>query len=282
MPRRCRTRCPAAAAVRAVHRLGVERLGRRRIEHALPAQSRWPQPRRTCAAADPEVGLRLPVRQLGLRPAERRRRPRVRRQPTPASSTRSTPPPAASTGRSGPGPASAPRRRSAPATARTGSSPTSATSRAAVYAVDAETGDEVWTARVDTHPVARVTGAPKLAAGRLFVPMSSLEESGAGNPSYPCCTFRGGVAAYDAKTGARLWKNFTVADEPRRDQAHVGRHPAVGAGRRRGMVVADRRPGAARRLSRHRQRLHRAGRHRLRRGDRLRPRHRQAPVGASR
>jgi polyvinyl alcohol dehydrogenase (cytochrome) len=74
----------------------------------------------------------------------------------------------------------------------------------------------VWTARVDTHPVARVTGAPKLAAGRLFVPMSSLEESGAGNPSYPCCTFRGGVAAYDARTGARLWKNFTVADEPRR------------------------------------------------------------------
>jgi polyvinyl alcohol dehydrogenase (cytochrome) len=85
-----------------------------------------------------------------------------------------------------------------------------------VYAVNAETGAEVWRARVDTHPVARVTGAPKLAAGRLFVPMSSLEESGAGNPSYPCCTFRGGVAAYDAKTGARLWKNFTVADEPRR------------------------------------------------------------------
>ena len=88
--------------------------------------------------------------------------------------------------------------------------------KGSVYAVDAETGAEVWTARVDTHPVARVTGAPKLAAGRLFVPMSSLEESGAGNPSYPCCTFRGGVAAYDAKTGARLWKNFTVADEPRR------------------------------------------------------------------
>ena len=59
----------------------------------------------------------------------------------------------------------------------------------------------MWTARLDTHPIARVTGAPKLADGRLFVPLSSLEESGAGNPAYPCCTFRGGVAAYDALTG---------------------------------------------------------------------------------
>lgn len=87
--------------------------------------------------------------------------------------------------------------------------------RANVYAVNAETGAQVWKERLDTHPIARVTGAPKLAAGRLYVPLSSLEESGAGNPSYPCCTFRGGIAAYDALTGKRLWKSFTVADEPK-------------------------------------------------------------------
>ena len=87
--------------------------------------------------------------------------------------------------------------------------------RANVYAVNAETGVQVWTARLDTHPLARVTGAPTLAAGRLYVPLSSLEESGAGHPSYPCCTFRGGVAAYDALTGTRLWKSSTVADEPK-------------------------------------------------------------------
>ena len=154
--------------------------------------------------------------------------------------------------------------------------------KGSVYAVDAETGVEVWTARVDTHPVARVTGAPKLAAGRLFVPLSSLEESGAGNPSYPCCTFRGGVAAYDARTGARLWKNFTVADEPQAHQAHLRRHPAVGASRRRRVVVTDGGPRAAGRLSGDRQRLHPAGRHRLRCRDCLRPGHRQAPVGRSR
>lgn len=88
--------------------------------------------------------------------------------------------------------------------------------RANVYAVDAETGALVWTARLDMHPIARVTGAPKLAGGRLYVPLSSLEESGAGNPAYPCCTFRGGVAAYDALTGERIWKSFTVAEEPKR------------------------------------------------------------------
>jgi polyvinyl alcohol dehydrogenase (cytochrome) len=73
--------------------------------------------------------------------------------------------------------------------------------RANVYAVNAETGAPVWTARVDNHPVARVTGATTLVNGRLYVPISSLEESGAGNPKYPCCTFRGGVASYDAQTG---------------------------------------------------------------------------------
>src|SRR5258708_5507565 len=83
-----------------------------------------------------------------------------------------------------------------------------------VYAVDAESGAAVWTDRVDTHPVARVTGAPKLAGGRLFVPISSLEESGAGNPSYPCCTFRGGLAAYDAVSGRRLWTSYTIREKP--------------------------------------------------------------------
>jgi len=83
-----------------------------------------------------------------------------------------------------------------------------------VYAVDAETGAKVWSDRVDRHPVARVTGAPALVGGRLYVPISSLEESGAGNPSYPCCTFRGGVASYDALTGKRAWTSYTIAEKP--------------------------------------------------------------------
>ena len=88
--------------------------------------------------------------------------------------------------------------------------------RANVYAVNAVTGALAWRERLDPHPIARVTGAPTLVDGRLYVPLSSLEESGAGNPLYPCCTFRGGIAAYDALSGKRLWKSFTVAQEPRK------------------------------------------------------------------
>lgn len=87
--------------------------------------------------------------------------------------------------------------------------------RANVYAVDAETGALVWRQRLDTHPIARVTGAPTLADGKLFVPLSSLEESGAGHPAYPCCTFRGGVGAYDALSGKLLWKSYTIAEAPK-------------------------------------------------------------------
>jgi polyvinyl alcohol dehydrogenase (cytochrome) len=84
-----------------------------------------------------------------------------------------------------------------------------------VYAVDAQTGAQVWTERADKHPIARITGSPTLAEGRLYVPLASLEESSGGNPKYPCCTFRGGVVAYDAITGKQIWKAYTVKEEPR-------------------------------------------------------------------
>src|SRR5439155_1000170 len=77
--------------------------------------------------------------------------------------------------------------------------------KANVYAIDADSGEKVWSDRVDAHPVARVTGAPTVVEARVYVPISSLEESGAGTPSYPCCSFRGGVASYDAQSGKRLW-----------------------------------------------------------------------------
>jgi polyvinyl alcohol dehydrogenase (cytochrome) len=82
--------------------------------------------------------------------------------------------------------------------------------RANVFAVDAETGALIWTARADTHPMARITGAPTLANGRLYVPVSSLEEGAGSNDRYECCTFRGSVASFDAATGKLLWQTYTV------------------------------------------------------------------------
>jgi polyvinyl alcohol dehydrogenase (cytochrome) len=85
-----------------------------------------------------------------------------------------------------------------------------------VYAVDAESGALVWTKRADTHPMARITGAPTLADGRLYVPLSSLEEASGSNPKYECCTFRGGVVAFDAKTGTENWRAYTIPDPPKK------------------------------------------------------------------
>lgn len=87
--------------------------------------------------------------------------------------------------------------------------------KANVYAVDAETGTLIWTRRADTHPIARITGAPTLSGGRLYVPVSSLEEAAGANPNYECCTFRGSIVAYDATTGDQIWKSYTIPDAPR-------------------------------------------------------------------
>jgi polyvinyl alcohol dehydrogenase (cytochrome) len=83
--------------------------------------------------------------------------------------------------------------------------------KANVYAVDANTGKEIWIKKVDEHPSAAITGAPTLYDGRLYVPLQGLNEEGqGGRGGYACCTFRGSVTALDASTGAVIWKTYTV------------------------------------------------------------------------
>jgi len=81
-----------------------------------------------------------------------------------------------------------------------------------VYALDAATGTELWTMKADEHPFARVTGTPTLDGDRLFVPVSSLEETAASQPGYECCTFRGSVSAVDTASGKVLWKTYTIPE----------------------------------------------------------------------
>ena len=86
--------------------------------------------------------------------------------------------------------------------------------RANVYAVDANTGQEVWIRKVDDHPAAAITGAPVVHNGRVFVPVQGLNEEGSGGRGgYQCCTFRGSLSALDANTGTVIWKTYMV-DEP--------------------------------------------------------------------
>jgi polyvinyl alcohol dehydrogenase (cytochrome) len=87
--------------------------------------------------------------------------------------------------------------------------------KANAHAVDAETGALLWKLQLDDHPVARITGAPTLLNGKLYVPISSIEEASAQQPNYECCKFRGSVAAVDANTGKQLWKSYSVPDPPK-------------------------------------------------------------------
>lgn len=86
--------------------------------------------------------------------------------------------------------------------------------QAVVYAVDPSDGTLLWKSKVDTHPSARITGAPVFHAGRLYVPLSSAEEGVGKAVTYPCCTFRGSVVALDARTGERIWKSHTIREVP--------------------------------------------------------------------
>ena len=105
-----------------------------------------------------------------------------------------------------------------------------------VYAIDAATGAELWTTEVDPHPVARVTGAPTLHDGRLYVTVSSIEEAAAANPAYACCTFRGSVLALDPATGDRLWKTFVIPDNAGQAGAAIWSSPTIDA--TRGLLYA--------------------------------------------
>ena len=69
-----------------------------------------------------------------------------------------------------------------------------------VQALDAKTGDEVWITRSgDTADGLAMTGAPLVANGVVIVGVAGAEFSA-----------RGYIEGYDAVTGERLWRRYTV------------------------------------------------------------------------
>jgi polyvinyl alcohol dehydrogenase (cytochrome) len=114
----------------------------------------------------------------------------------------------------------------------------------AVYALDAQKGTLLWKTQVDTHPMARIVGAPTLYNDRLYVAVSSTEDAAAANPSYSCCTFRGSVVALDIASGRTLWKSYTVLQEPqptRKNSAGVQEFGPAGAAIAASPTVDDKR-----------------------------------------
>jgi alcohol dehydrogenase (cytochrome c) len=75
-----------------------------------------------------------------------------------------------------------------------------AAAEAVLVALDARTGKEVWTAKVDDYKVGHYMSlAPLIVDGKVMVGVSGGELG-----------IRGFLAAYDAETGKPLWKTYTV------------------------------------------------------------------------
>ena len=84
-----------------------------------------------------------------------------------------------------------------------------------VTALDARTGTRLWTSQVEDHVLAKLTAPPSFHDGRLYVPVSSIEDPLQHAPGYACCSFRGSVVSLDAATGRLLWKTYTIPEEPK-------------------------------------------------------------------
>ena len=82
-----------------------------------------------------------------------------------------------------------------------------------LIAIDANTGEEVW--GVDTwHPSAlgrfNITGAPRAAAGKIYIGQGSSESGHR----------RGYITAYDAETGDVAWRFYLVPGDPSKPFEH--------------------------------------------------------------
>jgi polyvinyl alcohol dehydrogenase (cytochrome) len=93
---------------------------------------------------------------------------------------------------------------------------------AQVYAIDAATGARKWKVKIEDHLDAMITGGIAFHNGRLYVPVSSLEEGTAIIPTYECCTFRGSLVALDAANGRQIWKTFTIPQAAQRTTKTAG------------------------------------------------------------
>ena len=69
--------------------------------------------------------------------------------------------------------------------------------RANVYAINASNGELLWTTHVDDQPDAKITGAPTVYEGRVYVPVSAWD---------------GLLVALDANSGRQIWKNYIITE----------------------------------------------------------------------
>ncbi len=72
-----------------------------------------------------------------------------------------------------------------------------------LVAIDAANGHELWSAAVIDPRLNGISGAPRVAVGKVFIGYSGSDEQ-----------VRGSIAAFDAHTGKELWRFWTVPGDP--------------------------------------------------------------------
>ena len=157
----------------------LERLGRDRDQHPLRAGRQGRPDRADGAAAEAEVGLRVSGRDLGAIAARRRRRTAVRRQRGRRSVLARREDRLHVLGVPRASRASGARCRSASTRGARGAAPYAiffTDFDGNVYGVDANSGTQLWTRKVEDHPQARATGSATYYNGRLYVPMAGIGE----------------------------------------------------------------------------------------------------------
>ena len=87
-----------------------------------------------------------------------------------------------------------------------------------VYGLDAATGKQLWTKRIEDHEATRLTGSPVASGGIVYIPAASWEETRSLDTQYACCTFRGSLTALRASDGGIVWKTFMI-DPPKKTGA---------------------------------------------------------------
>ena len=80
----------------------------------------------------------------------------------------------------------------------------------AVMGIDKNTGTLLWKTQVESHFAAIITQSATIYNGVVYVGVASQEEALSASGSYPCCSFRGSMAALDLHTGRLLWKTYTA------------------------------------------------------------------------
>lgn len=81
-----------------------------------------------------------------------------------------------------------------------------------IFALDAQTGAQIWKIHPSSHFATLATGTARYYKGVVYQGLASFEEALGGDPKTECCTSRGSVVALDANTGKTIWQTYTISE----------------------------------------------------------------------